>query len=60
MHFADNVKETSGNGDAYRKKRTQRFNPIHCRTQSPRMPPNRIALYNGILRDRVHRIECSY
>lgn len=25
-----------------------------------RMPANRAALYHGILKDRVHRVECSY
>ncbi|XVF74731.1 hypothetical protein PTKIN_Ptkin13bG0135400 [Pterospermum kingtungense] len=66
VQFAENVKETNGNGKEYRKvpnkkklitaggrsRKADRF----CRNE---MPANRIALYNGILRDRVHRMECS-
>ncbi|VYS48888.1 unnamed protein product [Arabidopsis thaliana] len=70
VKFAENVKETKGNGEEYRKKREQRLRRIVpeqmikpektgsvCRND---MPANRIALYNGILRDRDHRIQCSY
>ncbi|GLU22091.1 hypothetical protein SLE2022_381880 [Rubroshorea leprosula] len=75
VHFAENVKETSGNGKEYRRKHerksvekaaaaaaaaaTTRTTVVEsiCRKD---MPANRIALYNGILRDRGHRIQCSY
>ncbi|CAD5315346.1 unnamed protein product [Arabidopsis thaliana] len=64
---SENVKETKGNGEEYRKKSLRRIVPEQmikpektgsvCRND---MPANRIALYNGILRDRDHRIQCSY
>jgi len=67
VKFAENVKETKGNGEEYRKKSLRRIVPEQmikpektgsvCRND---MPANRIALYNGILRDRDHRIQCSY
>lgn len=69
VKFAENVKEPKGNGEEYRKKREQlgRIVPeqmikpektgLVCRND---MPANRIALYNGILRDRDHRIQFSY
>ncbi|KAK2651610.1 hypothetical protein Ddye_011466 [Dipteronia dyeriana] len=63
VHFAENVKETTGNGEEYRREQSKKFttkkvdaNTI-CRNE---IPANRIALYNGILRDRVHRVQCSY
>ncbi|XVE52202.1 hypothetical protein DITRI_Ditri02bG0104000 [Diplodiscus trichospermus] len=67
VKFAENVKETSGNGEQYRKEhnkksiaetagRSRKVDGF-CRNE---MPANRIALYNGILRDRVHKMECSY
>ncbi|XP_012073193.1 uncharacterized protein LOC105634863 [Jatropha curcas] len=66
VKFAENVKDTKRNGEDYRRKKgkensTTKFDRI-CRNEIPgiEMPANRIALYNGILRDRVHRIECSY
>ncbi|XWS16445.1 hypothetical protein CRYUN_Cryun34aG0088100 [Craigia yunnanensis] len=67
VQFAENVKETSGNGEEYRKEQKKKLIAAtagrsrkidrFCRNE---MPANRIALYNGILRDRVHKIECSY
>ncbi|KAK8618951.1 hypothetical protein V6N13_132926 [Hibiscus sabdariffa] len=63
VKFAESVKEPSGNGEEYRKKmvagRSRSEADGFCRSQ---MPANRVALYNGILRDRVHvhRMECSY
>ncbi|KAK8608551.1 hypothetical protein V6N13_023972 [Hibiscus sabdariffa] len=63
VKFAESVKEPSGNGEEYRKKtvagRSRSETDGFCRNQ---MPANRVALYNGILRDRVHvhRMECSY
>lgn len=63
VHFAENVKETSGNGKEYRKehgKNLMNKAARNCRNEIPRMPANRVALYNGILRDRVHGTQCSY
>ncbi|ESQ30191.1 hypothetical protein EUTSA_v10011857mg [Eutrema salsugineum] len=68
VKFAENVKEPKGNGEEYRKREHLRrivpeptIKPEKtgsvCRND---MPANRIALYNGILRDRDHRIQCSY
>ncbi|KAG6789005.1 hypothetical protein POTOM_005085 [Populus tomentosa] len=75
VQFAENVKNTKGNGDEYRRERQ---NPWHARrerevsnTRMSRvcrneiqgnhgMPENRVALYSGILVDRVHKMECSY
>ncbi|RDY04157.1 hypothetical protein CR513_12156, partial [Mucuna pruriens] len=53
VKFAENVKEG----------REQKRVTSNCRdetSESGGMPANRMALYNGILRDRVHRTECSY
>ncbi|XP_010462100.1 PREDICTED: uncharacterized protein LOC104742758 isoform X2 [Camelina sativa] len=70
VKFAENVREPKGNGEEYRKKMEQHLKRIVpeqmikpekpvsvCRND---MPANRIALYNGILRDRAHRVQCSY
>ncbi|GMI78104.1 hypothetical protein like AT1G52565 [Hibiscus trionum] len=65
VKFAENVKEPSGKGEEYRKEQQKKMMAGRsegdgiCRNQ---MPANRVALYNGILRDRVHvhRMECSY
>ncbi|OMO54323.1 hypothetical protein CCACVL1_27884 [Corchorus capsularis] len=69
VHFAENVKDTRGNGEEYRKEQTRKIIAAaesvgrsrnvdgFCRNE---MPANRVALYSGILRDRVHRTECSY
>ncbi|XP_022720857.1 uncharacterized protein LOC111278526 [Durio zibethinus] len=63
VQFAESVKETSGNGDkkliaatATTAGRSRNVDRI-CRNE---IPANRIALYNGILRDRLHKMECSY
>ncbi|XP_044484763.1 uncharacterized protein LOC123210458 [Mangifera indica] len=63
VHFAENVKETSGNGKEYRKEHTKNFMKKadrNCKKEIPGMPANRVALYNGILRDRVYPTQCSY
>ncbi|XP_021298302.1 uncharacterized protein LOC110427181 [Herrania umbratica] len=67
VQFAENVKDTSGNGEGYRKEQNKKLIAAtggrsrkvdrFCRNE---MSENRIALYNGILRDRVHKMECSY
>ncbi|EOA31689.1 hypothetical protein CARUB_v10014894mg [Capsella rubella] len=69
VRFADNVKDTKGNGKEYRRRELNRINvpePVtkpgkngsSCRIST--MPANRMALYNGILRDRDYRTQCSY
>lgn len=69
VRFSDNVKDTKGNGKEYRRRELNRRSvpePVTkpektgsmCRIST--MPANRMALYNGILRDRDHRVQCSY
>ncbi|KAF7843264.1 cytochrome P450 family protein [Senna tora] len=60
VKFADNVKESCEEG----RKAEEEENRVwkSCRNEIPeitKMPPNRIALYNGILRDRARRIDCA-
>ncbi|KAF3450880.1 hypothetical protein FNV43_RR06969 [Rhamnella rubrinervis] len=65
VQFAENVKEPNSNGDEFRKQHKNRIKieTVSCRNEtssgSQVMPANRIALYNGILKDRVHRMACS-
>ncbi|KAL5575698.1 hypothetical protein UlMin_017397 [Ulmus minor] len=64
VRFEANVKEPRGNGEEFRNrhKKSSRVERV-CRIEIPAnygMPANRIALYNGILKNRVHRTECSY
>ncbi|KAG5415980.1 hypothetical protein IGI04_003547 [Brassica rapa subsp. trilocularis] len=70
VRFAENVKDTEGNGKEYRKRRELSRRIVHESVTQPgktgsvcgisTMPANRMALYNGILRDRSHRTQCSY
>ncbi|CAK9147115.1 unnamed protein product [Ilex paraguariensis] len=73
VHFAEDVLDPIGNSDEYRK--LQSSNNSHRNTSvsksstttfknsekvQRRMPANRLALYNGILRNRVlHRVAYS-
>ncbi|OVA07793.1 hypothetical protein BVC80_8641g11 [Macleaya cordata] len=64
VHFADDVVDQDGNGLESRKKfsKSLRYNQA-CKSEGrgvSSMPTNRTALYHGILRDRVHRMACSY
>ncbi|KAL3528866.1 hypothetical protein ACH5RR_008188 [Cinchona calisaya] len=61
VKFAEDVKEPSGNGEEYRrehsmKKKSNRIQTVSCAL----MPANRVALYSGILKDRLQRTEFSY
>ena len=64
VQFAENVKEPSGNGEEYRKVHMNLSKVERCcRNEISTirgMPENRIALYNGILKDRVQRMQCSF
>ncbi|PON89020.1 cytochrome P450 family protein [Trema orientale] len=74
VHFAEDVVDPSGDGDEFRRQHSVLSNsPISKTTSSSsslkknngdkykRMPANRAALYNGIIRDRlVHRLAYSY
>ncbi|XP_059645732.1 uncharacterized protein LOC132287210 [Cornus florida] len=58
VQFADSVKD----GEELRKEK-KRKSKRSWWTENPEIhgiPGNRVALYNGILRDRVPRMECSY
>ncbi|KAE7997331.1 hypothetical protein FH972_001976 [Carpinus fangiana] len=61
---SENVKEPSGNGEEYRKGHMKsREIERSCRVEIRevrRMPENRVALYGGILKNRVQRMQCSY
>ncbi|VVB00433.1 unnamed protein product [Arabis nemorensis] len=66
---SENVKEPKGNGEEYRRKKEYNRRIVQEPMKKPEktglvcrndMPANRIALYNGILRDRDHRLQCSY
>ncbi|KAL2332464.1 hypothetical protein Fmac_020045 [Flemingia macrophylla] len=56
VKFAENVK----GGEEGKEQKRVSSNCRHETSASSGMQANRIALYNGILRDRVHRMECSY
>ena len=65
VQFAENVKEPSGNGKEFRKEKRKKFAGVQrpCRNEIsgiPKMPENQAVLYSGILRDRGHRMACSY
>lgn len=64
VQFAENVKEPSSNGEEFRKQYKKQIKAVSCRNEissgSQGMPPNRIALYNGILKNRVQRMAYSY
>ncbi|XP_051135895.1 uncharacterized protein LOC127254693 isoform X2 [Andrographis paniculata] len=64
VRFADDAKESKENVIREHRNRTViRKRSFSCGDEIPglpNMPPNRAALYAGILRDRVRRIERSY
>ncbi|XP_038901306.1 uncharacterized protein LOC120088227 [Benincasa hispida] len=67
VRFAEDVKEPKGNGEEYRREHDEkmgmeerkltRTRTSNCRNE---IPANRVALYNGILKDRSQRIQCSF
>lgn len=59
VKFAEDVKDTKGNGELYRKEGRKR-SEIQKSCGNEKMPANHAALYTGILKDRVHRIQYSY
>lgn len=73
VHFAEDVVDPSGNSEEFRKKHSVIISSKSSASSSSRlnksnfngskvrgMPENRVALYNGILRDRVQRVAYSY
>lgn len=64
VQFAENAKDPNGYGEEYRKQQMKRSKvEMGCRSELRRMsgmPENRVALYNGILKERVHKMQCSY
>ncbi|XP_055826723.1 uncharacterized protein LOC129895104 [Solanum dulcamara] len=63
VHFAAGVKSSSRSGEEYRRKQMRKFTETRiksCGNEIVGMPGNRLALYTGILKDRVQRMEFSY
>ncbi|KZV22595.1 hypothetical protein F511_02612 [Dorcoceras hygrometricum] len=67
VKFAEDVRDSDksiGNGGLYREEE-RKFGGIRrsCGNEMvglQKMPANHVALYSGILRDRVHRMQYSY
>jgi len=69
VRFAEDVKEPRGNGEEYRKEhdekmamaeRRRRTTSTTTRSCKNQTPANQLALYNGILKQRSQRIQCSF
>ncbi|KAI3893471.1 hypothetical protein MKX03_022799 [Papaver bracteatum] len=72
VHFAEDVIDPVGNSKSFRRVHKKcssssssfKNNDQDCgrsrQGKARGIPPNRLALYNGILRDREHRMTCSY
>ncbi|KAF8400640.1 hypothetical protein HHK36_013939 [Tetracentron sinense] len=63
VQFADDVVDPIGNSEEFRRReqrKSLRLNHVCQSSRVQRMPANQMALYNGILRDRVQRMACSY
>lgn len=64
VRFAEDVRDSKKNGEVYRREQSRRWVENNqkingCGNEIKKMPANRAALYGGILRDRVHRMEYS-
>ncbi|EYU23013.1 hypothetical protein ABFS82_11G044900 [Erythranthe guttata] len=71
VHFAEDVVDPVGNSDEYRKLHSNKYLNLNLNLNKlpllkkngkiEEMPANRMALYNGILRDRrsLHRVAYS-
>jgi len=62
VSFEESVKEVREKSEVAKREKQRKRNRVHssCRSETTKtrgIPANRMALYNGILRDRVHRIE---
>ncbi|PIN17191.1 hypothetical protein CDL12_10150 [Handroanthus impetiginosus] len=65
VHFADEVKDFRGNGRRFCRKgqRNVEIAKSCCGNEVfgfKKMPANRVALYSGIMKDRMERMEYSY
>lgn len=68
VRFAEDVKEPKGNGEEYRREHDEKMGMAETRTRTRtrrsscrnEIPANRVVLYNGILKDRSQRIQCSF
>lgn len=66
VRFEESVnQEREKKSEVVRKEKQRKRNRVYgnCRSETLKsrgIPANRIALFNGILRDRVHRIECCH
>ncbi|KAK2645933.1 hypothetical protein Ddye_021128 [Dipteronia dyeriana] len=62
VHFAEDVVDPRGNGEDFRKQHAacRKTNYSSWKKSAGEMPANRVALYNGILRDRVIHQRVGY
>ncbi|WCJ29632.1 hypothetical protein M5689_011252 [Euphorbia peplus] len=61
VKFAKDVVDPRGNGEEFRRQRIAGKFKVSGGSSDRGMPENRVALYNGILRDRViQRLTYSY
>ncbi|KAJ8444641.1 hypothetical protein Cgig2_023704 [Carnegiea gigantea] len=61
VRFAEDVVDPTGNNEEFRRQRSYGLKSRNREGQNGGMPANRVALYNGMLRDRViHRLACTY
>ncbi|KAK4853408.1 hypothetical protein QYF36_008736 [Acer negundo] len=62
VHFAEDVVDPRGNGEDFRRQHAACTKTYSKKSSGGGMPANRVALYNGILRDRVihQRVGYSY
>ncbi|MCI31938.1 hypothetical protein A2U01_0053150, partial [Trifolium medium] len=65
VRFEEGVKETREKSEVMMKEKQRNQNRVNsnCKNETQKnrgMPANRISLYNGILRERVYRMESCH